>query len=199
MIKPEQRIFQSTLPAWGATNIIISDRDCSNISIHAPRMGSDRSAGSTLRPTLYFNPRSPHGERQAKERRYKDLPYFNPRSPHGERHYWGTKTSVTNHFNPRSPHGERLGYYAFWLFRHISIHAPRMGSDFCFLGFLVLLWNFNPRSPHGERHAPETGLVICTTFQSTLPAWGATCSRNRISHMHNISIHAPRMGSDRNS
>ena len=34
-----------------------------DISIHAPRMGSDRTFLFTGRTALNFNPRSPHGER----------------------------------------------------------------------------------------------------------------------------------------
>ena len=79
------------------------------ISIHAPRTGSDRwQVGLHVRQG-YFNPRSPHGERQSlifaepvvlafqstlpargatvevlcRSRRFQ---HFNPRSPHGERH-----------------------------------------------------------------------------------------------------------------
>ena len=33
------------------------------ISIHAPRMGSDRISCATRKHAIYFNPRSPHGER----------------------------------------------------------------------------------------------------------------------------------------
>ena len=55
--------FQSTLPARGATitREIIAKR--LEISIHAPRTGSDPNAFCTLRMQPYFNPRSPHGER----------------------------------------------------------------------------------------------------------------------------------------
>ena len=34
-------IFQSTLPAWGATKMFKNVRLTDEISIHAPRMGSD--------------------------------------------------------------------------------------------------------------------------------------------------------------
>ena len=34
------------------------------------------------------------------------------------------------------------------------------------------------------------------TFQSTLPVWGATTNRNFIGIELDISIHAPRVGSD---
>ena len=35
-----------------------------HISIHAPRTGSDKFNLHTARNILYFNPRSPHGERR---------------------------------------------------------------------------------------------------------------------------------------
>ena len=79
-------LFQSTLPAWGATRRWI--RNAQNrrnfnprsphgerqalsdyttmdkgISIHAPRMGSDCMIGRFAMRRKYFNPRSPHGER----------------------------------------------------------------------------------------------------------------------------------------
>ncbi len=34
--------FQSTLPAWGATYQWYENQKAKDISIHAPRMGSDR-------------------------------------------------------------------------------------------------------------------------------------------------------------
>ena len=57
-------------------------------------------------------------------------------------------------------------------------------------------FNFNPRSPHGERQFQQLAAYIIKSFQSTLPARGATES-----HRHDlpdafISIHAPRTGSD---
>ena len=41
-------------------------------------------------------------------------------------------------------------------------------------------------------------VTIYNLFQSTLPAWGATNSRRITDASVNISIHAPRMGSDMN-
>ena len=55
---------------------------------------------------------------------------------------------------------------------------------------------FNPRSPHGERRRCEAIPAICSAFQSTLPAWGATPRSKFIARIRIISIHAPRMGSD---
>ena len=38
------RLFQSTRPAWGATDIFFLTAYIVNISIHAPRMGRDHTA-----------------------------------------------------------------------------------------------------------------------------------------------------------
>ena len=78
---------------------------------------------------------------------------FNPRSPHGERLGLYQRGIRRVYFNPRSPHGERRYHSSFdypvWI---ISIHAPRTGSDIVF-------------------RAIGTNVP---TFQSTLPARGAT-------------------------
>ena len=56
----------------------------------------------------------------------------------------------------------------------ISIHAPRTGSD-CQRGIMRLVkQDFNPRSPHGERLDVSELTGGSLTFQSTLPARGAT-------------------------
>jgi len=57
--------------------------------------------------------------------------------------------------------------------------------------------DFNPRSPCGERRHGICGRSQLRKFQSTLPVWGAT-SRGIESYgnMPEISIHAPRVGSD---
>ena len=123
--------FQSTLPAWGATLAHLGEQAILNISIHAPRMGSDEHFFLRIHHMQNFNPRSPHGERPARKRIANAAEqYFNPRSPHGERHFramrlyalasfqstrpaWGATTGLGRiqhcrpHFNPRSPHGER--------------------------------------------------------------------------------------------
>ena len=169
------------------------------ISIHAPRMGSDFSGFFIWFVGINFNPRSPDGERRSFPRRARRTGRdFNPRSPDGERRPflasaasppifqstlpgWGAtcprrcRSCRRWHFNPRSPDGERLRGHVPPVRRvRISIHAPRMGSD----------------SGYGARrqgsyisiHAPRMGsdswrpraTVIIMIFQSTLPGWGAT-------------------------
>ena len=104
---------------------------------------------------------------------------------------------MSKYFNPRSPHGERQMQNEAIKATVISIHAPRMGSDEAspYIGSSVLY--FNPRSPHGERPKMSRGEILIMTFQSTLPAWGATLYQYLRRHLDSISIHAPRMGSDR--
>ena len=101
---------------------------------------------------------------------------FNPRSPHGERLSLDITNGSRDYFNPRSPHGERP-------------HALSL-SD-------AIIYYFNPRSPHGERHATGQDTAALDTFQSTLPARGAT-QRGWFTEENftYISIHAPRTGSD---
>ena len=132
-----------------STEILHGDKA---ISIHAPRTGSDVVEWTTSPSPMYFNPRSPHGERQRHHVSLMHKHNFNPRSPHGERRVAWEHTNIVNHFNPRSPHGERLvatdvsrSAMAFQStlpargatircgipseFGLISIHAPRTGSD----------------------------------------------------------------------
>ena len=103
-------VFLSTLPAWGATprspvpylrpwNISIhAPRVGSDlpqpfvvlffhrISIHAPRVGSDGLATDSYAATVDFYPRSPRGERLGDlHPLWYRLDNFYPRSPRGER------------------------------------------------------------------------------------------------------------------
>ncbi len=55
------------------------------ISIHAPRTGSDSGSVPLSDPHGDFNPRSPYGERPLRPGDAIDSKDFNPRSPYGER------------------------------------------------------------------------------------------------------------------
>ena len=106
--------------------------------------------------------------------------------------------SPSRHFNPRSPRGERPG--------------SNSSAETCAI-------YFNPRSPRGERQVDADALAdaqkfqstlpargatgvkflggnLRNLFQSTLPARGATSGRGRTRRRAEISIHAPREGSD---
>ncbi len=60
---PQVLLFQSTLPVRGATSGSAEEVYSTEISIHAPRTGSDGFAILVICRVLYFNPRSPYGER----------------------------------------------------------------------------------------------------------------------------------------
>ena len=57
-------LFQSTLPAWGETDLDKVPRLEQVISIHSPRMGRDQPSHDGSGMAAHFNPLSPHGERQ---------------------------------------------------------------------------------------------------------------------------------------
>ena len=104
--------FQSTLPVGGATRLCVQRCRYCSISIHAPRGGSDTPSCYSAPAILYFNPRSPWGERP-------------------DVHADVMKSFAISIHAPRggsdSPDGsQRSG-------GKISIHAPRGGSDFAAL------------------------------------------------------------------
>ena len=103
------------------------------------------------------------------------------------------------HFYPRSPRGERLFLFRFFFAQSIiSIHAPREGSDLSNFMFSPQFSVFLSTLP--ARGATKGRYVLSTAerqFLSTLPARGATLGTAiRILRTLNISIHAPREGSD---
>ena len=192
-------VFQSTLPVWGAThNAHVVCQEVYNfnprspcgerrwgllqlyqevdISIHAPRVGSDKPLpvedgyiilfqstlpvwGATVLQRLQspryrnFNPRSPCGERRLRRRFRWRWVNFNPRSPCGERLLLRDQGVPGEAFQSTLP---VWGATTCWLHRPfiqvISIHAPRVGSDLNAI-------------PNG---------IFPPEFQSTLPVWGAT-------------------------
>ena len=234
--------FQSTLPARGATprtTALVSllhfnprsphgERPGSasawvqtaQISIHAPRTGSDYHARkaalltyafqSTLPArgaTWYrdatrtdegdFNPRSPHGERPNGLRARRAKLDFNPRSPHGERHCKAPRLSPRGTFQSTLPaRGATPRRVAGNRIVSISIHAPRTGSDARTSAAIPDV----PISIHAPRTGSDTTadrwFAFFPAFQSTLPARGATCSGCSRPIQPEISIHAPRTGSD---
>ena len=190
-------VFQSTLPVGGATGVVAICNQIGQISIHAPRGGSDLPQGHQARTNRNFNPRSPWGERPPACCSGCAGTHFNPRSPWGERPDTAPASLHARNFNPRSPWGERqihgdctrktLRFQSTLpvggatkhdrqcriQFR-ISIHAPRGGSDEKLTPSLKLIKYFNPRSPWGERQNHKMWYNPLKGFQSTLPVGGAT-------------------------
>ena len=167
--------FQSTLPVWGATNGIFTNRHHLPISIHAPRVGSDTTAKrSSLMPTFQST-----------------LPV------------WGATKAVSSNtgsianFNPRSPCGERLlRSQSFDLAALISIHAPRVGSDTRIgappparLKISIHAPRVGSDSRHLHHHQPGHISIHA-------PRVGSDSLPLRLAVRLQISIHAPRVGSD---
>ena len=146
--------FQSTLPVGGATLYFHGLRHWIQISIHAPRGGSDRRWEGRRTSRRDFNPRSPWGERRSRDdftTFYKNISIHAPRggsdaasSPSTYRLSIFQSTLPVGgatrparapsypgwHFNPRSPWGERPRPAVVSVgVLYISIHAPRGGSD----------------------------------------------------------------------
>ncbi len=170
--------FQSSLPAWGAAIFHVPGKPVVLVfQSSLPAWGAAWPCWASRSPHgIYFNPRSPHGERRLGldvSVVLQPISILAPRMGSGPIIFF--VSAPMRYFNPRSPHGER----PVLVIQHvveciISILAPRMGSGFParshrtplrrFQSSLpawgaatrpvqlrILPDNFNPRSPHGER------------------------------------------------
>ena len=127
------------------------------------------------------------------------LKYFNPRSPCGERReLLAAKFGIMIYFNPRSPCGERLSLFCRLIPPvNISIHAPRAGSDRSIWSLGMARENFNPRSPCGERLYTYPGIRRhLPHFNPRSPCGERPSWERSLDNRIDISIHAPRAGSD---
>ena len=102
------RMFQSTLPVGGATAYEIPVTDDLEVSIHAPRGGSDSGGEICKQVYVSFNPRSPWGERRRALWIESELEKFQSTLPVGGATYSVKASDIT---------------------AEVSIHAPRGGSD----------------------------------------------------------------------
>ena len=194
-------LFQSTLPARGATARGRRKPAGSRISIHAPRTGSDNSRLICVTSSVRFQSTLPaRGATSQMTENASGMELFQSTLPArgataynadipriavisihaprtGSDNVPRTQIGLRQHFNPRSPHGERQfrGRPFSWLrdFNPRSPHGERRFGD---LQLRLALQNFNPRSPHGERPNNVRLPRLLDKFQSTLPARGATCN-----------------------
>ncbi len=152
-------------------------RSTRDISIHAPRTGSDRAFRNVPNARVIFQSTLPaRGATKSRARNKAVAHHFNPRSPHGERPVSIWKPKTRKQFQSTLPaRGATPGEHGESGLEGISIHAPRTGSD------RYSFWL--------EKELEK--------FQSTLPARGATRFRTLYRNLLMISIHAPRTGSDR--
>ena len=168
------------------------------ISIHAPRAGSDGFAAADGRVPNDFNPRSPCGERlivfmlfmvdrpfqstlpvrgatsgESGNAAASGISIHAPRA--GSDNAANRMGCVDTDFNPRSPCGERPAQAG-------VIH--RRFKD------------FNPRSPCGERPRPQAFRSRRRNFNPRSPCGERLAHTERDASGNEISIHAPRAGSD---
>ena len=190
------------------------------ISIHAPRTGSDAQWYDTIQDCII----SIHAPRTGSDAQNADVIHLLTISIHAPRTGSDTtprmRSTTTRHFNPRSPHGERRAASSVRevrpLFqstlpargatlqanlasghRYISIHAPRTGSD------VVEVYNVVAHNQISI-HAPRTGsdrcakLCLCNQhhFNPRSPHGERLKDFLRKKQQVDISIHAPRTGSD---
>ena len=169
------------------------------ISIHAPREGSDGWGHHHPQTVPDFYPRSPRGERLDRHRAGRGIDAISIHAP--------------REGSDDGPAGRRRRGIP------ISIHAPREGSDSDHQRQHLGRLYFYPRSPRGERLVSPIFARYWNRFLSTLPARGATSifggwattrtnfyprsprgerrrSKQMIEWINPISIHAPREGSD---
>ncbi len=163
-------------PLAGSDLALINGETEDDISIHAPLAGSDYIPPSHSFQPLYFNPRSPCGERHPPD---------------------CSGAQQTPHFNPRSPCGERLGSVKTTRrILTISIHAPLAGSDAVEVRVGAGLGISIHAPLAGSDLLPRRSWLSVLLFQSTLPLRGATCRIKNTFLCLRISIHAPLAGSD---
>ena len=190
------------------------------ISIHAPRVGRDRTMRKCGDTSRNFNPRAPCGARRSRSRSRLSLSKFQSTRP-----VWG------------ATHRCRAGSQA----HAISIHAPRVGRDVLYTAQTLTsaqfqstrpVWdatrsasctvcassNFNPRAPCGTRRScagsfhrgihfnprAPCGTRLCgddypllaTNFNPRAPCGTRRALVILVDCALQISIHAPRVGRD---
>ena len=181
------RRFQSTLPARGATQDLEVHHGNSNVSIHAPRAGSDVESpyyGEYIAVSIHA-PRagSDHNNAPAVRRSYRfqstlpargatlrgrvpleARPGFNPRSPRGERREAGGPSSSSAVFQSTLPArgatSGRVTRSRQW--SGFQSTLPARGATASRVPRGSGLSSFNPRSPRGERPS-----AVCSTGAGT--------------------------------
>ena len=167
--------FQSTLPVWGATYAQSSFFPALSISIHAPRVGSDKDQAVTKVTFLNFNPRSPCGERPERGILWQRKTPFQSTLP-----VWGA-TETTMRRSLQFPFQSTL---------------PVWGATGGGMEHSTVMADFNPRSPCGERHSLHRLRLQTRYFNPRSPCGERRFGNVRCAVDGNISIHAPRVGSD---
>ena len=169
------------------------------ISIHAPREGSD-----TPWIALWVSQQqiSIHAPREGSDNKAMEPFRPLPISIHAPREGSDSDCLLSRHFStpflstlPARGATHLAGVLPPHLL-HISIHAPREGSDSIDSDALTNSSHFYPRSPRGERRCGITGRTSWVNFYPRSPRGERPPCPARSAQSWGISIHAPREGSD---
>ena len=148
-----------------------------HISIHAPRTGSDLAYERFVRDLMHISIHAPRtGSDQPQAGLWRHTKDFNPRSPHGEQQDKQQHISGTTAFQSTLP-------------------ARGATKSACELGQRP--YYFNPRSPHGERPKHGSTRIPGEDISIHAPCTGSDTERDTLKQQLDISIHAPCTGSDR--
>ena len=169
------------------------------ISIHAPRTGSDKRFQALPISGKYFNPRSPHGERQTLSSPPDFRKIFQSTLPaRGATSSSASLLPARTSFQSTLPaRGATVGKFIKSCEELISIHAPRTGSD-------LLEHELHNGNADISIHAPRTGSDFfqrlfapsANVISIHAPRTGSDCFGAITAVRDGISIHAPRTGSD---
>ena len=192
-----------------------------DISIHAPRTGSDKArddimhylqafqstlpargatgmpAASPFAVTISIHAPRTGSDGQPRKPRHRACRFQSTLPARGATHGMQWHVWTTTFQSTLPARGATLGAEANAGRNGISIHAPRTGSDYSRDNYHCLGLDFNPRSPHGER--PQVARLadeVVRNFNPRSPHGERPPGDLFQSWTGCISIHAPRTGSD---
>ena len=143
-------VFQSTLPHGERQWMILSCRLSSIFQSTLPAWGATSAASRTVSAQDYFNPRSRMGSDQLQQVSGHERLHFNPRSRMGSDAV-SAYLVYTHQISIHAPAwGAPEGMVEINEGDSISIHAPRMGSDGVHYDYQCSSYYFNPRSRMGS-------------------------------------------------
>ena len=169
------------------------------ISIHAPREGSDRTHSISAERNGSFQSTPPargatafhalpaaacvfqstppaRGATYTRRLYAKGLEFQSTPPARGATSRGTNGSAACRHFNPRPPRGERrIWSLLFYCDEHISIHAPREGSDKSISLDYQGIGIFQSTPPARGATLRQCKSYHTEAFQSTPPARGATC------------------------
>ena len=167
------------------------------VSIHAPRVGSDLLWHDLEAERHAFLSTLPAWGATKMRARMRLLALFLSTLP-----AWGATLAGSQYSANAgvSIHAPRVGSdsSALWTRdrERVSIHAPRVGSDVALLAANSTYVWFLSTLPAWGATIQKALFLVPVQFLSTLPAWGATVVVALDDDPPEVSIHAPRVGSD---